>query len=297
MKSVIAGGSGFIGNALVEALEQRGEVVVLSRNPGRVTRGRGVAWNPPHRGDWEREIDGADAIINLAGESIAAKRWSDERKEQLVSSRVEPTAALVRAIETAAQKPPVFINASATGIYGDRGDEELTEGSTPGTDFLAELAQRWEAEALKASPFTRVVLARFGVVMSRDGGMLERLLPLFRLNAGGQLGSGRQWLAWISRRDAVALLLWMIDHAAISGACNVTAPEPVTNREFTRVLASTLGRIAIFRVPSIPLRLAMGEMAEALLFSSQRAVPARALREQFIFADADLQSALIHELR
>jgi uncharacterized protein len=296
MKSIVAGGSGFIGGSLVTELEKRGEVVVLSRNPRKVRRGRGVAWNPAESGEWERELDGADAVINLAGENIAAKRWTPSRKKQLLESRVQPTGALVRAIEKAQVKPRVFVSTSATGIYGDRGDETLDESSKSGDDFLAALATAWEAEASKAEQLTRLVIPRFGIVLSKEGGMLERLLPMFRLHAGGQLGSGRQWMSWISRDDLVALLMWMIDNDSARGVYNATSPEPVTNAQFTQLLAGALGKTALLRAPAFPLRLALGEMADALLFASQRALPVRALREGFAFRDATLSALLGREL-
>lgn len=292
MKTVIAGGSGFIGRAVVDLLGSRGDVVVLSRSNASVRNARSVVWAPPAVGEWARELDDADVVVNLAGASIGEGRWTDARKRELLTSRVNPTRAIVEALQRSVRRERVLVNASAVGIYGDRGDELLDESSAPGTGFLADLARAWESEALRAKDVARVAIVRFGVVLDSDGGMLQKLRLPFLLGGAAVLGTGEQWMSWISRRDAVRLLEWVIATPAATGIFNATSPHPVTNREFTRAYAASLRRPALFRAPKWPLRLALGEMADALLFASQRAVPARGEREGFTFEDPTLDRAL-----
>jgi len=238
-------------------------------------------------------LEGTDAFVNLSGASIGNGRWTSARKAVLRSSRVGSTRVLVDAITRPSRKPKVFVCASATGYYGDRGEEILTEASEPGTDFLALLARDWEAEAVRAEySGIRTVRLRFGMVLSGDGGALPRMLLPFRLGAGGRFGSGRQWMSWVVLEDAVEAARLAILSDAVAGPLNVVAPEPVRNSEFARILARALHRPAIFPAPAFALRLALGEMADPLLLSSQRVCPEKLLAAKFAFRFPDLRTAL-----
>lgn len=287
MKIVIAGGTGFLGGALTSALRSRGdEVAVLSRRAA-------PRWEPNgSTGPWASAIDGADAVVNLAGEPMAGRRWTDSQKRTLLDSRVLATRSLAAAIAGAARQPRVFVSASGVGFYPDS-DAIVDETSGPGSGFLSRICAAWEREALKAaSPATRVVLLRTGVVLHRDGGALEKLLPPFRLGAGGPLGSGAQWWAWIHRDDWVRMALWAIDTPAVAGALNVCAPEPAPNREIARAIGRALHRPAFLPAPAIALRLALGEMAGEMLLASQRAVPRRARELGFAWTWPELETAV-----
>ena len=291
MRVIIAGGSGFLGSALTRALRGSGhEVLVLARR----VRGAGqVAWNPDDTsGEWVARIDGADAVINLAGERLDQGRWTAHRKSQLLNSRVVSTRALVSAIATASRPPGVFISASAVGYYGPHGDEVLDESSKPGADFLAAICVAWEREARLAAPRSRVVLLRTGLVLSRDGGALPPMSLAFRLFVGGRVGSGNQWWSWIHIDDWVRLVEWMLGALSADGPVNLTAPEPVTNREFAARLGSALGRPSLVPVPGFALRLLVGEMADAAILSGQRVMPQRALAGGFQFRFPRLDAAL-----
>ena len=285
MRIVIAGGSGFLGSLLVDALRaDRHDVAVLTRH----VRGAGdVAWDAA-----ATAIDGSDAVINLAGDRLDARRWNDVRKASILNSRVAATRTIVDAIGRATRRPQVLLNASAVGIYGDRGRDVLTEQSTTGSDFLAQVCIAWEAAAMDAAPATRVVLLRSGLVLDRDHGALPRMALPFKLFAGGPLGSGQQYWSWIHYEDWTRLVRWAIDNAAVNGPLNVTSPSPVTNREFTRALGSALHRPAIVSAPAFALRLLLGEMADAMLLSGQRVLPDKATTNGFRFRYSDLDSAL-----
>ena len=239
-----------------------------------------------------RVVDGADAVINLAGESIAGGRWTHARKKAIRDSRVQATSALVTALATAARRPPVFLSASAIGIYGNRGDEPLTEDSSAGSDFLADVCRDWERLALEAAPASRVVPLRTGLVLDRRGGALPQLALPFRLFVGGPVGSGRQYMSWIHIDDWVAMVQWALTTSAVSGAINLTAPTPVTNAEFSRTLGRVLHRPAFMRAPAMALRLVLGEMADALVLGGQRVLPARAQTMRYTFTYDRLASAL-----
>ncbi len=292
MNIVVAGGTGFIGEPLVRALEGRGEVVVLSRDPSKVRAGRGVAWHPPAPGAWREDVGAADVVINLAGENIGQGRWTAERKQRIVASRLDATNALVDAMRSGPAKPRTFVSASAVGYYGSRGDEVLDEGATSGSGFLADVVKRWEEAAHAADAVARTVILRFGVVLAPEGGALRQMLPPFRMGVGGPLGSGRQWMSWIDRADLVRVVSWCIDREEARGVYNVTAPAPVTNRQFTRVLGRAVHRPAFLPVPAIALRVLFGEMADEMLLAGQRVVPARLEREGFSFGSAELEPAL-----
>lgn len=297
MKIVIAGGSGFIGTPLVERLLPRGDVVVLSRNPAKVKRGRGVSWQPSAQGEWSREVAAADVVINLAGENIGGGRWTASRKRELESSRLDATRALVEAMRQEPKKPRAFLSASAVGFYGDRGAEQLDEQSGAGSGFLAELTMKWEAASRAAEPFARVVLMRFGVVIDDEGGALAKMLLPFRLGAGGPIGSGEQWMSWIDREDVIRFIEWAIDHENARGVYNVTSPGPVRNRDFVKALGHALHRPAVIPVPAFALRIAFGQMAEETILGGQRVLPARAMSEGFTFAHPEIGESLEHAMR
>jgi uncharacterized protein (TIGR01777 family) len=298
MTIVIAGGTGFLGRALKDALVHDGhDVVILSRAPNPRPQGprvRTIPWNPDGSvGDWAAVLDQAHAVVNLAGDSIAEGRWTPAKKQRILDSRVLATRSLARGIARAATPPRTFVSGSAVGYYGPLGDEIVTESHGPGADFLADVCQRWEAEALPAAgATTRVALIRTGLVLDKHEGALPRMLLPFSVGAGGPLGSGRQYWPWIHRTDWVDLVRFVIDTAAASGPINATAPHPVTNAEFTKVLGRTLHRPAFLPAPAFALRLALGEMADALLLSGQRAVPARAEQLGYRFSFRDLDGAL-----
>ncbi len=295
MKLVITGGTGLIGRALCRALEAAGqEGGVLTRSAPRSASGRGrfVVWQPPSAGPWERELDGADGLINLAGESVAAARWTPAQKQRLIDSRLSVTRALVGAISKARCKPAVLISASAVGYYGPRGDDVIREHDAPGEDFLAKVCHQWEAAAYAARGHgVRVACLRIGLVLARDGGALARMLPAFRLGLGGPLGNGRQWVSWIHRDDLIGLIRWVLKEPRASGALNATAPNPVTMREFATSLGRALHRPALAPVPAWMLRLMLGEMADMLL-TGQQAIPEVALNLRFIFRYPMLSGAL-----
>ena len=300
MKVLVTGSSGLVGTALVEALGQDGHTVCRLLRPQsagsvppagpQVTSAR---WDPVSGQLDSTAGEGANAVVNLAGASIARGRWSEAYKHLLRSSRVDATRALVAALAKLSQPPAVFISASAVGYYGDRGDEELTEQSAPGADFLAGLARDWEAEAVRAEQFgARVATLRFGVILARHGGALERMLPPFRLGIGGRLGSGRQWMSWLTLDEAVAIIRFALDTAGARGPINAVAPNSVRNAEFTAILGRVLRRPTLFPVPRGVLRLALGEMAQALMLASQRALPKRLVELGYRFEHAALEPAL-----
>jgi uncharacterized protein (TIGR01777 family) len=274
MKIVIAGGTGFLGRPLATALAADGHAV--ARLP---------------RGSVEG-VDGADVVINLAGESIAGRRWSAAHKTRILDSRVTTTRRLADAIRSAARPPRVFVSGSAVGYYGPHANEILTESAAGGSDFLATVCVAWEAEAARAAERTRVVCVRTGLVLERDGGALPPMLPPFWVGAGGPVGSGQQYWPWIHRADWIALVRWAIDHASIEGPINATAPVPVTNRAFASALGHAIHRPAFMPTPAFALRLLLGEMADALLLSGQRAIPDKAQRSGFVFRYAQLDEAL-----
>jgi uncharacterized protein (TIGR01777 family) len=297
MKILVTGSSGLVGTALVKALGRDGHMVCRLMRPestanNEVKDGFNVAWNPA-TGELGGAGVGPDAVVNLAGASIAGGRWTAERKAVLRASRIDTTRALVEALAKMNVRPSVLVSASAIGIYGNRGDELLTEESQAGADFLAELAREWEAEALKAEALgIRVVLARFGIILAREGGALGKMLLPFKMGAGGRLGAGQQWMSWVTLEDVVGILRMAIEKAAVKGAVNVVAPQPVKNAEFTKALAKALHRPALFPAPAFALRLVLGEMADALLLSSQRVTPKRLEMAGYRFSHPELPAAL-----
>lgn len=302
MSIVIAGGSGFLGAALARALADEGrDVTVLTRQAAAAPPARRVAsihWTPDGTSDaeWARAIDGAEGVVNLAGESIAAKRWSSGQKQKLRDSRLLATRSLTSAIRSAKRAPAVFISGSAVGYYGDRGGETLTEASAPGHDFLAGLAQQWEAAAADVAQLTRVALVRTGIVLDARGGALPKMLPPFRMFVGGPLGSGTQYMPWIHRDDWVRLVSWILTADGARGPLNATSPSPVTNAEFSKALGRVLKRPGFLPAPAFALRVALGEMADALLLSGQRALPVRATDLGFSFRYSNIDEALAQVL-
>jgi uncharacterized protein (TIGR01777 family) len=303
MKVLIAGGTGFLGNPLAWTWAEEGhDVRVLTRGlpPGQTQHESGtgkpgitrVGWMPDGTaGQLAREFDGASAVVNLAGESIAGRRWSAARKQALRDSRILPTRSLAAAFHASASPPHTFISASGVGYYGDRGAEPITEASGPGSDFLATLCVDWEAEARKAAGAgVRVITLRNGLVLEKGGGLLQPMVRAFRLFAGGPQGSGRHYMPWIHRHDWVEMVRWLVETPSISGPVNATAPNPVTNREFARALGHALHRPALVPTPTFALKLLFGELSEAML-TGQRALPERAKGAGYHFRYPEIEIA------
>jgi uncharacterized protein (TIGR01777 family) len=291
---LLSGASGLIGTALRAELTSEGwECRQLVRRPAR--EAGEVEWHPGRgAGPDVAALGEPEVAVHLSGAGIADQRWTAARKKLIVDSRIDSTRALVEALSGLKKKPRLLICASAIGIYGDRGDEVLDEGSAHGEGFLPETCERWEAAAAEAAKAgIRVISARFGIVLAREGGAMARMLPLFRLGLGGPLGSGRQWMSWVSARDtarALAFLTGTTEGPAVE-AVNVVAPNPVTNAEFTRELGRALHRPAFLPAPAFALRLAFGEMADAALLASTRVLPKRLEEKGFRFVDGTLGEA------
>jgi uncharacterized protein len=296
MKLVIAGASGFIGSALIQRLSQRSDSLKLlsrkSRSPARGSNTEWLIWEPGVPGGWEESVDSADGVVNLAGEGIAEKRWTERQKELIRSSRIDSTRALVHAIAKAKAKPKFLINASAVGYYGAREDETLTEESAPGKDYLARVCLAWEEEARKAQDHgVRVALLRTGIVLAKGKGALAKMVPPFKFFVGGPLGSGKQWMPWIHIEDEVGLILFLMENANAQGSFNAVAPNPVTMEEFCSVLGKVLNRPAWASVPASVLTLLLGEMADMVL-GGQRALPKAAEKLGYNFKRPTITEAL-----
>jgi uncharacterized protein (TIGR01777 family) len=295
MRIAITGASGFVGSATAACLQAAGhEVVRLVR--GR-TSGPGTAGWDPATGDLDgAALGAADAVVHLAGENVA-KRWTEATRRAITDSRVPATERLCRSLAALQPKPTVLVAASAIGFYGDRGDDSLDESSAPGTGFLAGVARAWEAATRPAAEAgIRVANLRLGMVLDPSGGALRRMLVPFRLGIGGRLGHGRQWVSWVSRADLVRAIAFVLARPELAGPVLAVAPEPVTNREFTRALAAALHRPAVVPVPAFALRLLFGRMADELLLASQRARPERLLHAGFVFDEPQLPRALQRQL-
>jgi uncharacterized protein len=297
MKILVTGSTGLVGTALVEELKRAGNTVVRLVRPGsagtsRVTEGFDVEWNP-ETGALGGAAVGADAVVNLAGASIAHGRWTETRKKLLRTSRVDSTDALVSALARMAIRPRVLVSASAIGYYGNRGEEELTEASAPGVDYLCGIAREWEAAATKAEAIgIRVVLARFGVILAKNGGALPQIALPFKFGVGGKLGSGRQWMSWVALEEVVRIVRLALENGAVRGPINVVSPKPVRNAEFTKEIARVLHRPAVFTAPEFALKLVLGEMAGPLLLASQRVLPVELEKLGYKFVRPDLAGAL-----
>ncbi|MGB9333614.1 MAG: TIGR01777 family oxidoreductase [Candidatus Acidiferrales bacterium] len=293
MRILMTGASGLVGTALATELRVAGATVSRFVRPGAPAAAGDVAWNPETAEMNLAAAEGADVVVNLAGASIGGGRWTARRKVLLRSSRVDLTERLVAGLGRLKKPPSILVSASAIGYYGDRGEEPLTEASASGKDFLATISRDWEAAAMKAEQFgMRTVIARFGIVLAKNGGALPQMLTPFKMGVGGRIGSGKQWMSWVALDDAVGAIRLAIGDGAVRGPLNVVAPNPVRNADFTRVLARVLRRPAIFPAPAFALRLMLGEMADALLLSSQRVVPQELSERGFRFQYADLESAL-----
>lgn len=303
MKIVTVGATGFVGSHLLKALSSSSgsgtphQITVLSRDPDR-TRDRVpsglqlLRWDPLTEAVPERALDGADAVINLAGDNVAEGRWTPAKKKRLVDSRILTTRGIVDAIGDCEARPRILVNASAIGFYGPRGDEELGEQSAAGDDFLSGLCQQWEAEASRATEIgVRTVLLRIGIVLGVGGGALKKMLLPFRLGAGGPIGSGRQWMSWIHIDDMVGLILHALSTENLTGPVNATAPQPATNRKFSSTLGRVLRRPAFLPAPGFALRLALGEFAD-ILIEGQKVLPAKAEASGYEFRHPELEEAL-----
>ena len=304
MKILISGSTGLVGSAVVESLGHQGHDVIRLRRPGtelpETTPSPGLPqalWNP-QSGLLNSRAEQVDAIIHLAGASIAGHRWTTAWKRELRDSRVAATRQLVASLRQLQRPPQVFIAASAIGIYGNRGDEELTESSPPGTDFLAQLTADWEAESARAAELgARVVILRFGVILAKHGGALPRMALPFRLGVGGKIASGRQWISWVTLEDVVSIIRFALETNLVSGPANAVSPNPVRNAEFANALGRVLHRPAIFPTPSFALRFALGELADSLLLASQKVYPTKLQRLGYRFLYPDLDPALQAVLR
>lgn len=294
MDVLVTGASGLVGSVLTSFLTTGGHRVrhLVRRDRENENEFR---WDPATGVIDPRSVEGADAVVHLAGENIAAKRWSAVQKDRIRRSRIEGTRLVADAVRGAKQRPHTFVTASAVGWYGDRGDEWLDEESSRGTDFLAETCADWESEATRVAE-VRTVPVRFGVILSPAGGALRKMLLPFKMGAGGRIGSGRQWMSWISIDDAVGALYRALVDKSLEGPVNAVSPNPVTNAEYTRTLGSVLRRPAIAPMPALAARLAFGELADALLLASQRVKPVRLSSSGFEFAYPELEGALRHLL-
>jgi uncharacterized protein (TIGR01777 family) len=296
MKIVIAGSSGLIGSALVRVLRSEGDgqthqVLRLVRRAAAADDE--ISWDPAAgRAPDAADLAEVDAVINLAGVGLGDHRWTDDYKQQIVDSRVASTALLSKAIAQLEPRPRVLLSGSAIGYYGDTGDNTVDESTPAGTDFLADLAARWEAATGAATDAgIRTVVLRTGIVLSTKGGALGKVLPMFRVGVGGRLGSGKQYLSWIARPDYNSAVRFLLDADGISGAVNMTAPNPVTNREYTKALAAAVHRPALFPAPTAALRIALGEFARSVV-GGQRVLPKRLLDAGFEFAYPEVGPAL-----
>lgn len=292
LRVLVSGSSGLIGSAVVDGLVGRGhQVVRLVRRPARAGE---VQWDPGREALDPGALTGVDAVVHLAGEPIGAKRWSPAQKQRILDSRVKGTRLLAQTIARLDPRPRVFVSGSAVGYYGLRGDEILTEASSPGSGFLAEVTGQWEAATLAAEQAgIRTVHLRTGIVVSARGGAMGRMLPLFKLGLGGRLGRGDQWWSWITLEDEVGIIIHALTEESLRGPVNATAPNPATNREFTKVLARVLGRPAVLPVPRLALALVMGsELTREVILAGQRVLPTAAEASGYQFISPELEPGL-----
>jgi uncharacterized protein len=298
VKIIVSGASGLVGSALTDACRAEGHSVSHLVRPGRPLAAHEIRWDPLSAQVDVPWLEGADAVVHLSGANISDERWTPARKQVLRSSRVDSTRVLVDSLAQLRRPPQVFVSASAVGYYGNRGDELLTESREHGRDFLSVLARDWEAEANRAQQIgIRTVILRFGVILSRHGGALPQMIRPFKLGVGGRLGSGQQWLSWVALEDVIRIVRLAIGDSVLRGPVNTVAPGPVRNADFARILGRVLHRPSIFPAPAFALRLALGEMADALLLSSQRAIPEKLLRANYAFKFSDLEETLRTILR
>jgi uncharacterized protein (TIGR01777 family) len=292
MKILISGSHGLVGSALIQSLEAQGHEVFRLVRYAPNSRSE-IEWSPDRYSIALARIEGFDAVVSLAGESIAEGRWTDEKKRRIRESRVKGTKLLGDALANLTAPPRTFICASAIGYYGNRGDELLTEESARGDGFLSDVCAEWEqATSLAAEKGIRVVNSRFGIILDQEGGALKKMLPPFRMGVGGKLGSGKQWMSWITLDDVVGALNFALTNEAVRGPVNYVAPNPVTNVEFTKTLGEVLSRPTLFPVPAFAIKLLFGEMGEALLLGSQRVKPTRLEQAAYEFKHAQLEQGL-----
>jgi uncharacterized protein (TIGR01777 family) len=303
MKVLVTGATGFVGKRVVKQLLDKGdEVVVLTRNiaKGALCLGskcKYFLWNDTTMAPPAEAFAGVDGVIHLMGEGIAEKRWSESQKKKIYDSRIITTSKIVEVIEGLEKKPSVFVSASGVGIYGNRGDEEVTEQSSLASDFLAQVCKDWEAEANKAKKLgLRVVIVRTGVVLGQDGGALKKMLPIFKLGAGGPVGSGKQYMSWIHVDDLAGMYVEAVKNNSLEGIFNGTAPYPATSKEFARQLGKTLGRPAFAPAPAPALKLVFGEMSQILL-EGQKVLPVKFKENKFRFRFPTLEMALKESTR
>jgi uncharacterized protein len=298
MKIILSGGTGFIGKALLAHLSALGhEIVLLTRSPQAYSHLKAPnvyleSWDGYQLGPWSHHVDGSEAIINLSGEGVANKRWSEEQKQILLKSRTQTSKILVEAITQAAHRPQIVISASGAGFYGDRQEEELTEDSPKGQGFLADVSELREQEVSPLKEMgIRTVSLRLGVVLGKNGGAFKKMLLPFQYGLGGPLGSGRQWFPWIHRDDVIHIIQFILDHQEIAGPVNITAPHPVTMNEFAKTLGKTLHRPTFFKVPAFALKLLLGEMSQVIL-ASQKVLPKKLTDANFKFQYPEIETAL-----
>jgi len=297
MKILVSGAHGLVGKALSTALTKDGHKIVSLVRHNRAMGKSEIEWHPNQGLIDAEHIEGFDAVVHLAGESIASGRWNERKKTAIRESRVKGTALLSQSLACLSRRPTAFICASAIGYYGNRGDELLTENSAPGNEFLSEVCVAWEkASAAAAEAGIRTVNARFGIILDANGGALQKMVAPFRMGIGGKVGDGKQWMSWIALEDVVGGLRFVLENSSLKGPVNFVAPNPVTNAEFTKTLGDVLSRPTIFPVPAFAARLAFGEMADALLLASQKVAPTRLLESGFRFEYSELKSALKHIL-
>jgi len=294
MNVLISGATGLIGSALLPELEAGGHTVTrLSRSQ---TGANTIRWDPS-AGTIDGELEGMEAVVHLAGESIAQGRWNPEKKRRILDSRVQGTRLLAESIAALPDPPKVMVSTSAVGYYGDRGDEVLTEESAPGTDFLAGVCREWEAAAEPAlQAGIRVVYPRLGIVLSPQGGALGTTLPIFKFGGGGKIGSGNQWWSWVALDDVVGSTIHALTDESVEGPVNIGSPNPMTNAQYTKVLGKVLGRPTVLPLPAPAARIMLGEVADALLLASQRMEPARLESTGYTFRYPQLEGALRHLL-
>jgi uncharacterized protein (TIGR01777 family) len=296
-KIIITGATGLIGKQLSKDLHVKGyELCIFTREPEKSTKvlpyaTSHVKWDINHPESWSKHINGANGIINLAGASIGDKRWTDKRKQVILNSRINGTAKLVEAVLKLDNPPKVFINASAIGYYADNGDKEVDETYPAGSGFLSEVCRQWEEAAQPVSAKSRLVIGRFGIVLSKEGGALAKMLTPYKFYIGGPIGNGRQWQSWIHIQDLCGLIIWALENENISGVLNFTAPNPVRMDNFSKILGNVMHKPSFFRVPEFVLKLMMGESSEIVL-KGNKILPKRVLELGYKYYFEDLQSAL-----
>ncbi len=294
MRILITGASGLVGTALQKSFAEKGYEMLLATRGEPKTENQ-LQWSVEEGFADAEKLEGIDAVVHLAGESVNGLRWTNEKKKAIRDSRVHGTRNVVEAISKLKHKPKVFVAASAIGFYGERGDEELTESSNVGSGFLAEVSREWEAESRRAEDAgIRTVLLRTGIVLSKDGGALGTMLLPFKLGVGGVIGSGKQWMSWISLDDHIAVINYVIENDAIRGAVNAVSPHPVTNEEFTKAMGDVLYRPTFIPLPEFAVSMLLGEMGDALLLASTKVLPKRLEDAGFEFNYPDLKVALEH---